>query len=400
MLREQFRQFKEKFIRPQAIDLAQRLLDEKFQNLELSNQEIEVFGVDFLKSQMGDEPIRNLKIAKMLGQERAEAFKVNVIESMGDLGDSRVMKNRLQGILAYGALKITREVLNDSDLSYRKKKRKLVFLETFLNENGIVSEHSKLLVREGKREVKKQEIVKNLITGAKFVFGTALGFFGADLAEKYVAFMPAAQEALGLAVVVATSGSRIATRLLSEKSPKFKKIDRVLANIQPVLIGIGVGITGHGLYDHFNNQVEQVVKEVGRLSTRHISPVQAHSHPVTPTPEISSASAQAIGTAKYTVSGAEPGGLTDILASFHQDPYGQEITNFILQNKDVLTDSSRNGHEAAIKLIQFLQQNPNYTWRDAMNESSRQGHATEVSKLFTEALKFIRPGTIFSIPVQ
>ena len=405
MLQERFKQVKERFIKPQAIDIAERLLNERFQKLNLNTQEIEVFGVEFLGQLMDKSSLKNLKIAKIDAKNEAKEFNISVIESMGDSDHSKLVKERLEGVLAYGALQITKETLKDEKLSYRKKKRKLVFLETFLNENGIVSEHSKFLVKEAKKEAKKQETVKNLVTSVKFVFGAAIGFLGSEYAEKYVSFLPAAQEALGLAIIIGTSTSRAVTRLASKKSSKWEALDRALAKVQPVLMGVGFGMAGHGLFDQLETSGEILGKGLEGITSHnsidtHQLQLDQNIQPVEPQiPEIQSPT-QVYETINYTTSGSEYGGITDVIAHFHQDPYGDEMTRFILENKDALIDPTRTGHESADKLIRFLQSNESYTWRDAMNESAREGHATEVSKLFTDALRFIKPGTTFVVPVQ
>src|SRR5258706_4659922 len=110
MFTEKFTQIKEQFTKPQPIDQAERLLNERFQHLGLTDQEIGVFGVDFLRGQMREKPLKNLKVAKSLASERAIEFKAEVIEI---LDHSEHFKEKLQGTLAYGALNITRELLND-----------------------------------------------------------------------------------------------------------------------------------------------------------------------------------------------------------------------------------------------------------------------------------------------
>lgn len=393
------------------LDLADKVLAQKYG--EVSAEEINLFGADLLKNQMGTPPT-SLKAARRDAKEKGKVFSKEIFGVLNGTESSENFKNRLKGTLSYGALAVTREVLFNPDLSYREKKRQLTWIETFLKKTGVDLQPTVFLVDEAKKEAKRREIVKSATLMGQMVLGAVTGVFGAEMAEKYIAFLPAAQELLGMGIIGGLAARRTVKMGIAyaeykgfenkfSKKPVWKilkSIDRGIGKLEPFLLAFGTGMFVHGY-----SNAGVISKEVeGSTGKTQLEKHQAVLQPVQVKPEVptvhTTVPTQAVETVKtvnYVVTGAEKGGLTDILTSFHEDPYGADMTKFILQNKQILTDQTRIGHESAQKLIEFLQAHTAFTWREAMNESAREGRATDISKLFTDALRFIRPGTVFAL---
>jgi len=290
---------------------------------------------------------------------------------------------------------------------------------------------------------------------AKFGVGAVTGYAGVELAQRYAGVSPEVQVGLSAGILAALAvrrGLGEAGRVLDARVPGFansktadvlRGADGFADSAELWLAGIGAGVGIHAITESLHSQATLVNHEPvkvqgssaggkheaspGTPSTLKPSKPGAGtqngqpSAVATPKPEAPSKIPPSASTPStvsppgpetpvvslpaiepsvftYTITGKEIGGLTNVLSAFGRDPYGSAMTRFILLNANVLENPSHKGHEAVIALINFLNANPTYTWRDAMNASSAQGKASDISKLFTEALKFIRPGTVFQIP--